>query len=482
MSKSAIIIGVSNYDNLTNLDCCQNDVIAIEALLSATKRFDNIISLTNEPAGELKDKLREFISKLDEDNDEVFFYFSGHGIDDGNEFYFCLSDYDEKSLHSTALSNQELHGLIRTSGPKSFVKIVDACESGTQMIKSGSLERYDKAAFESFILMAACLSDQSTWTGKSLSLFTDKFISAAINKDSGPVYYTDIEAFIRDTFANNRNQTPYFIHQGTHTEVLTEDSSFLNDIKKLGILNVAGVAVSSKTITTSATAESSLIDQLKAHKEERATLESAQNYISNLKDSLLGLINTQIKEVPAFELRSSEADEYYHLPTKSLAVPILEGQDRTDELVTAQTYQGENSGVLGGMARLQVMAAQSVQDPLERAKSYILKRNCQLDNVELTIELIPRFEFLKKFTITVSAMPSFPICYVFLVMESHMLTDWNSFGRKAKQVTRKWYKGEWSDGPDWIANLIYETVLDSLNKYFKSEGYSLPNEDVEAKE
>jgi len=439
----------------------------MEALLSATERFDKIICLTNERASDLKDKLRDFISNLDKSNDEVFFYFSGHGIDDGNEFYFCLSDYDKKAPHSTALSNQELHGLIRTSGPKSFIKVIDACESGTQMIKSGSLEQYDKAAFESFVLMAACLSDQSTWTGRTLSLFTDIFIAGSLNKGHGPIYYTDIEAFIRDKFATNMNQTPYFIHQGTHTEVLTHDCSVLDDIKTLGILNVPGITSSSKAITV-ASPERALIDQLKAHTEERASLDLAQKYISNLKHNLIDMLNDQMKEVPAFELKSTEFDDYYHQATKLFSVPILEKQKRSDELFSAST---------NNFALVNAMAALRPVDRPEKAKSYTLKRNCQLESIEITIELLPLFGFLKKFTITVSTMPSFPLCYVFFVMESHSLTDWNSFGGKPKQIKKEWFKGKWSDGPDWIAKLIFEATLESLNDYFKSEGFNIQDED-----
>jgi hypothetical protein len=73
------------------------------------------------------------------------------------------------------------------------VKVIDACSSGVLLFKTdGSFLPTNKQGFKNVIQIASCLDSQSSLTGDPLSLFTDKFLHAALRKTEGTVYYTDI--------------------------------------------------------------------------------------------------------------------------------------------------------------------------------------------------------------------------------------------------------------------------------------------------
>lgn len=46
--------------------------------------------------------------------DELFFYFSGHGIYDEEELFFCLSDYVDSKKRRTSLINSEVDSMFKS--------------------------------------------------------------------------------------------------------------------------------------------------------------------------------------------------------------------------------------------------------------------------------------------------------------------------------------------------------------------------------
>jgi len=105
------------------------------ALLEATGRFNGIHTLLDLGGVDLKRELRSALEPV-RNAAEVFFYFSGHGHSEGDEFYFCSSDFDPHRPNETGLSNTELTALLRESSPELAVQVVDACSSGALLIKS----------------------------------------------------------------------------------------------------------------------------------------------------------------------------------------------------------------------------------------------------------------------------------------------------------------------------------------------------------
>src|SRR5579872_5925108 len=154
MKNLGIVIGVSEYTgSMDDLPACKPDAEAVTKILQTDKRFGELLYIdTDTRSGSIKQKIIEFINanKTHEIGDVVF-YFSGHGHFSGDEFYYLLTDYDERRTKQTTLENSELDNLVRLLNPKLFVKIVDACHSGVTYIKStDDFQTYLKGASPHF--------------------------------------------------------------------------------------------------------------------------------------------------------------------------------------------------------------------------------------------------------------------------------------------------------------------------------------------
>jgi recombinational DNA repair protein RecR len=114
--KIAILIGVTNYDKLSDLVACKADVDLMEKILRFSGEYSNILSLSKNYSSELtKTKISKFISEFQEKEiDEVFFYFTGHGDFYDNQFYYLLSDFDEQKRKQTSLENSEVDSWLRS--------------------------------------------------------------------------------------------------------------------------------------------------------------------------------------------------------------------------------------------------------------------------------------------------------------------------------------------------------------------------------
>jgi hypothetical protein len=161
-------------------------LLAIEQLLRATEKYQEITIIENEEADGLKSKLRAAIDKV-QSPDELLFYFTGHGHIHQDEFFLCATNFDPKRPNDTGLSTTELHTLLKLTDASLVVKVIDACYSGTLLVKADS-EWFpqNKDGFKNLIRIASCLDSQNSLTGTPLSLFTDKFRTAALRKTEGP--------------------------------------------------------------------------------------------------------------------------------------------------------------------------------------------------------------------------------------------------------------------------------------------------------
>jgi len=82
------------------------------------------------------------------------------------------------------------------------------------------------------IQIASCLDSQESLTGDPLSFFTETFRAAALRKETGIVYYSDIVEFLRDEYLHNSNQTPHFISQWTGREQFVDDAQRLDSLRR----------------------------------------------------------------------------------------------------------------------------------------------------------------------------------------------------------------------------------------------------------
>lgn len=245
--KLAIIIGVSDYahDDFDNLNACKNDAELFLNVISNVKKIDDVLYANDSPTGYVaKKQLSDFVSKHKKNPiDELIFYFSGHGGRYEDDFFYILSDFRESKKESTGLRNTELDGLVRALKPKLFIKIVDACFSGTQYIKSESNARADliKSAKENQLnntyFMFSSRDNQPSLAGSEFSKFTESLFSSLL-EHTGEIRYRDVTAFIADDFNSNSFPKPIFISQADLVEsfgVITENTHQII-IKAFGLL------------------------------------------------------------------------------------------------------------------------------------------------------------------------------------------------------------------------------------------------------
>jgi hypothetical protein len=169
MSKIAILIANATYSSLPSLECCRADLSTMEDLIRTTGRYNAIYTAEDFDADALKSAIRSATDRSDGGEvEEIFFYFSGHGAIIGSEFFYCSTNFDSGRPNETGLSNSELHTLLRSSDPETVIKVVDACSSGTPLIKSdGSFLPLQKDAFRNIIQISSCLDAQNSLGGRS---------------------------------------------------------------------------------------------------------------------------------------------------------------------------------------------------------------------------------------------------------------------------------------------------------------------------
>ena len=253
----AILLGVSSYLHEQALPACAHDVENMHQLLEATGKYGDILLIKDATkASSVKSSLRDFFGKFQgrDDVEEIFFYFSGHGVHHNDEALLCCSDFDYKKPSTTSIGSSELDDLIRSVSPAVAVKVIDACQSGSPYIKDSGLgfeKALSKSPLKSFICMASSRQDQSSFATMQESFFTSAWINAAIERSDGAVLYRDIQASLADEFVDTPEQTPFFVSQGSGLEIFGVVTEAMRAISK---------ARSSSTV--SSTAKASIIEIL----------------------------------------------------------------------------------------------------------------------------------------------------------------------------------------------------------------------------
>lgn len=229
--KLAILIGVSEYLSQQNLSASKNDVKLIKSIIDLSGDYSNVLYIDSETnTRQVKNKISDFIAQnSDKEIDEVFFYFSGHGLFNGSDFYYVMSDFDGDKIKSTSLENSELDTMVKSLRPKLTVKIIDACNSGLSYIKDpGALSKYineSKLGFSKCYFMFSSEDAQYSYADAHLSFFTKAIGRAIATTEEDTVRYKDIIDFVSDEFNGNENQSPVFVSQASFTEIFIKSVS-----------------------------------------------------------------------------------------------------------------------------------------------------------------------------------------------------------------------------------------------------------------
>lgn len=301
----AIIIGISKYDNLTSLPGCKNDLKLISEIICKTKKYEDVLTIDeNLSAMLVKEKINEFIvSQQDEEINEIFFYYSGHGTFDGEDLRYIFSDYCKEKFNATTITNEFIDDLFRNLNPKLLIKVVDACQSGVPYIKgdnNGDISSLyaNKKSLNNCYFMYSSHTNQSSYVDK-LSHFTKSFVDAILKHTGKSISYTNIIDYIKDDFNNNNRQTPYFITQGSLTEIFCEVTPEIKEI------NIEGYMQLEKEPKD----EKSLIEAIKKEAKNYLDRECVNEFLISMKGEMLSRIKEwKYKEI--YELQLSINDKY----------------------------------------------------------------------------------------------------------------------------------------------------------------------------
>ncbi|MGB9167399.1 MAG: SIR2 family protein [Nitrososphaeraceae archaeon] len=135
--KKALIVSISNYNNLEELSFCQKDGKEMYLLLKSLGY--EIFNDNKLIGGEVRyNDLRKGLIDLLTDNknihpqDTLVFYFSGHGLPDGyGDSYLATSDIDPDRPFDKGISFDDITKWMNISKSKRIISIIDCCCSGS---------------------------------------------------------------------------------------------------------------------------------------------------------------------------------------------------------------------------------------------------------------------------------------------------------------------------------------------------------------
>ncbi len=457
MPNLAILIGNTDYCSLSQLNCCRDDVLAIKALLDATEKYPHVEVIENAKADDLKNRIREAIDKSQSPT-ELFFYYTGHGYQNEDEFFYCATNFDAKRPNETGISTTELHTLLRLAESDLVVKVIDACNSGSLLVKSELITPQNKQGFKNLIQISSCLDSQNSLTGNPLSLFTEKFRLSVLRKMEGVVYYTDVINALRDEFINNNSQTPFFVSQVTGREEFVDDARRFDKIRD-SLIPVNEVDSGSVDEQSSVPALTSL-QILEAREARMVTPEQMNAFVGNFFDALKAKISTN-ELTDYFGIEFTEHSDFYEKSTRNFIIRILSQEKRYDNFVTANISQTIKRFKPSPYA---LLLSQSIEAD-EIVETYNLSLNCSISKVQLRIILLPKFSPLQRIKLVVTCAPSMDTCYVFEMATQHKRKDFGEFNADGYEVVQHWYKLKWSDDTDFVVTKISSKLVDIVHEH-----------------
>lgn len=469
MTAIAILFGNTSYLNEGDLPCCANDVAAMKALVEATGRFSAVHTHIDLNGDGMRQALREAV-QLGIHYEEIFYYFSGHGTQIGEESYHCGTDYDGRRPNVTALSQNDLHDIVRAGNPQLLVKVIDACCAGTLLIKSDNPPPQPAKGFQSVFQFASSLNSQLSIGGDPLSDFTRVFLDAATEKQSGIVFYSDLANIIRDRFAGNEEQTPHFTNQSTNRDMLVDDASKFCGVRSMLATTWAPVGETPDTEDAGdgepaappprlpISAEKPSPKQLLEAAEERiGDPARAKQLIDNLFDGVHDRFNAARFE-DYFELALTTFPDYRDRAGDIFITRTLSREPRADKMVTAKIertrkkrYPWDSFSTIWALGEA------------EWTESFDLGLNCTLERAQLRMLMTPRFRILDQPKLVLTIAPSLDVCYVFEVVTLHQRSDWEAYAEEGKEQVRRWYKLSWDSDVENVVEKIsasFETAID----------------------
>ncbi len=438
----------------------------LHKLLSDTQKFSQIIEFIDLPVSDVKDAVRK-LSEENEECQEVFLYFTGHGHSNTDEFFMCFEGFRETSPNTTGISHTEALSLLRQFQAQLTVVVIDACEAGKRLIKSDAspLAVAKKSSFSNFVQFASCTENQNSTASKKISRFTDEFIKACLQKTDGPLYYSDVENGLRDAFLNSTAQTPHFTRQGTAQEKFCDDAARLLGFRKsylgIGTGAIPDTKETQPTKDTFALAKA-VIEKIEEKVPEK---EEAQTFIDSVIDSTLELAKLSPEAFEFFESRVVRYDDFDKVQNKRSVVNLLNRRVGSDCFVESNVERKKRRQPFGGLA-LNALAAFST--PEEYDETFDLYNRCDLKNVHVGIYFEPQFMALNRPFSEIVFLPRLTECLILTCNSKERRTGWGSFHEYQGSKSWDWSHHSWDEDPAKVAADYVADPIDYVRNYILS--------------
>lgn len=463
----AVLIGNTTYSDLSTLDCCANDVDQMHGLLSNTRKFSQIVDFVDQPVSLVKDELRK-LTELEGGFEEVFLYFSGHGLSNSDDFYMCFEGFKESSPNSTGLSRTDAFELVRQFDAELSVVVIDACEAGRNLIKNDAppLVRALKSGFTNFVQFSSCTESQYSLAGDQISLFTDEFVKACLQKEQGVVYYSDVENALRDAFLNHSGQTPHFIRQGTSQEKFCVDAGRLDEFR-IAFLKPLDCDEEQEDAAPPATAFAMAKATIERIEKQVPSKEDAQAFIDEVFEATLNNSGLTPEVADFFEARTVKYDDFEYVQNKRSVVSLLDRRGGSDSFVESDVERKKRRQPYGGLA-LNTLATLGMPD--EYDETYNLFNHCKLKSVHVGIYFEPQFMALNRVFSEIVFLPRLTECLILTCNSEERRSGWGSFNEYEGTKKWKWSRHTWSDEPADIASNYVSDPYNFTKEYVLSFG------------
>ena len=255
----AIAVGINNYENLQPLKYARGDAEAMVDWFNEVK-FDKVFAFTDNspPIDEVNPPisttptyghLRRFFRAQFENikkpllkpEDNLWFFFAGHGKRHGDKDYLMLSDTDPGDVEHTAISVDYVTGRLRRSGAENVVLLLDACrdESNRSRGELGIGKEH-----QGTITFYSCNANQQSWEIEELEhgIFTHTLLQGLRMQGEGNCATVErLDQYLRyyvprlNSSYRKPVQNPYLKAEPPYKMyfILLEQSATLKDVEPL---------------------------------------------------------------------------------------------------------------------------------------------------------------------------------------------------------------------------------------------------------
>ncbi|OBQ23974.1 MAG: peptidase C14 [Anabaena sp. WA113] len=356
MSKNwAISIGINQYDNLQALNFAKRDAEAMAAWFREEAKFDQVFLFTEDSPhintsppiptqptfGGLRGFLRrQFEQPLLEPEDNLWFFFAGHGMRHADKDYLMLADSDPGDIEHTAISVEYITERLRRSRADNVVLLLDACREESSRSGLGIGEEKHQGV----ITFYSCAANQKSWEIAELrhGSFTHTLLTGLrLHGEANCATVERLDRYLNsavpqlNTRYQKEIQNPYLKAEPPYKMyyILLEQSATMRDVESLKLQ--ASLSENSGNFEL---AEQIWIRVLGVSRADLDAISAIKRIAIKTSDSVEKPVSLKVNNPQSIGL--SRGDEYPQFPLKEFEFET-KTVDKTGKIVNQENHQAK---------------------------------------------------------------------------------------------------------------------------------------------